>query len=92
MNIEQELNQIQERNKKVEADKAWETSSLKRGIIVGFTYFIAVVFMASVKIEKPFINALIPTGGYFLSTLTLRPLKQWWIAKYNNGIYSYKKH
>lgn len=92
MDFENELNEIKERNKKVEADKAWEISGLRRGIIVGFTYFIAVVFMASVNIEKPFTNALIPTGGYFLSTLTLKPLKRWWTEKYNNGIYSHKKH
>lgn len=35
---------------------------------------------------------LINHGGYFLSTLTLRPLKKWWIAKYNNGIYPHKKY
>ena len=81
MNIPEDIDKIKERNKKVEADKAWEVSGFRRGIIVVFTYFIAVVFMTSVKIEKPFINALIPTGGYFLSTLTLRPLKKWWISK-----------
>jgi hypothetical protein len=77
----EEIDKIKERNKKVEADKAWEVSNFRRGIIVAFTYIIAVVFMYSVKIQRPFINGLIPTGGYFLSTLTLKPLKKWWISK-----------
>lgn len=92
MNISEDIDQIKERNKKVEADKAWEISNFRRVVILFFTYIIAVVFMTSVKIEKPFTNALIPTGGYFLSTLTLKPFKKWWAAKYNNGIYSHKKH
>ncbi|MFH1564612.1 MAG: hypothetical protein ABIC82_02055 [bacterium] len=92
MGIAEDVEKIKERNKKVEADKAWEVSGFRRGIIVAFTYFVAVVFMTSVKIENPFTNGLIPTGGYFLSTLTLKPLKKWWTAKYNNGIYSHKKY
>jgi uncharacterized membrane protein YkvI len=81
MNIEQEISQIKERNKKVEADKAWEISNFRRIIIAFFTYIIIVIFMYSAGLEQPLINALIPTMGYFLSTLTLKPLKKWWISR-----------
>lgn len=39
MNIQKEINQIKERNKKVEADKAWETS-LSRKILIAILIYI----------------------------------------------------
>lgn len=80
--MEPELKQIQERNKRVELDKAWETSAIRRSLIAGITYIVAALFMYRLEIVGPFINALVPTGGYLLSTLTLPMVKQWWIPKY----------
>lgn len=75
---------IQERNRKVELDKAWETSLTRRSVVSFFTYLIAVLFMSRIGIAEPFLNALVPTGGYILSTLTLPVLKKKWIKKYGN--------
>ena len=80
--MEPELKQIQERNKRVELDKAWETSATRRSLIAGITYIVAALFMYRLEIVDPFINALVPTGGYLLSTLTLPMVKRWWIPKY----------
>jgi hypothetical protein len=77
-----EIEQIQERNKRVELDKAWETSMTRRGIIAGITYTVAVLFMYRIGISDPAVNALVPTGGYVISTLSLSFIKQWWISKY----------
>ncbi|MEY2665162.1 MAG: hypothetical protein RLZZ480_267 [Candidatus Parcubacteria bacterium] len=77
--METELRQIQERNKRVELDKAWETSKTRRGLIASITYVVAALFMYRIGITEPFINALVPTGGYLLSTLSLPIIKQWWI-------------
>ena len=30
---------------------------------------------------KPWLTALVPTIGWILSTLTLTPLKRWWMGK-----------
>ncbi|MBM3230797.1 hypothetical protein FJZ28_00540 [Candidatus Peregrinibacteria bacterium] len=72
---------LQERNRRVEADKAWETSWTRRLFIATLTYASAVLFMHLNGFEKELLQALIPSGGYLLSTLTLPPLKQWWIGK-----------
>ncbi len=71
--------EILDRNHRVEADKAWETSKTRRGLIASATYIIAVFFMWRIGVPEPFLNALVPTGGYVLSTLSLTWVKKWWI-------------
>ena len=78
-NTKNELQNIEERNKRVEMDKAWETSFVRRGFIAGVTYIIAVWFMWMIGVENAYLGALVPTGGYLLSTLSLSFLKKRWI-------------
>ena len=79
----EDLEQIKERNKKVELDKAWETSLTRRSLIAILTYFIAVLFMYRIDIAEPFLNAFVPAGGYLLSTLSLPIIKHWWADSKN---------
>ena len=78
----EEIEKIQERNKRVELDKAWETSWTRRSIIAVITYSVAVIFMYRIGVSEAYLNALVPTGGYLLSTLSLGIVKRWWIKKY----------
>jgi hypothetical protein len=78
-NLEQEIRTIQARNKKVEADKAWETSTSRKVSIAVLTYFLVVIFFYIADLPKPFINAIVPTLGFFLSTLSLGILKKLWL-------------
>lgn len=73
-----DIRKLKERNIKVEADKAWETSMTRRIIIAITTYIIAVFYMKWVGLSSPFLGALIPTGGYLLSTLSLSFVKNFW--------------
>ncbi len=73
------LEQIEERNRRVEADKAWETSKTRRAVIALITYTIAALFMYRIGIDNHLVNALVPTGGYLLSTLSLPFVKGWWL-------------
>ena len=79
-----EVEQINERNRRVELDKAWETSWTRRGIIAGITYGVATVFMVRIGVADPYLNAFVPTGGYLLSTLSLPFVKAFWLKKYGN--------
>ncbi|MBT4120915.1 MAG: hypothetical protein HOA57_01920 [Candidatus Magasanikbacteria bacterium] len=81
MSIEQRIGNIEERNRRVESDKAWETSLLRRLSILVLTYLVVVVFMYFSKIEKPFLNAIVPSMAFVLSTLTLPFIKKWWLKK-----------
>lgn len=82
MDTEQRLKTIEERNQRVEADKAWEGSVVRIGSIMLVTYVIASGLMVAMGNDNPFRNALIPVVGYFLSTQSLPFLKRSWIARY----------
>lgn len=83
-----ELDSIRERNARVEADKAWETSWTRRLIIAGGTYIIVCVYLMVLGVQGAVLHALVPPGAYILSTLTLPVFKRLWIEK----CYSAPKH
>lgn len=83
--LHNDVQAIKQRNLRVEADKAWETS-LTRIASIGFiTYIIAVIVMETIGVENYFLNALIPTVGFLLSTQSLPAIKKRWIKKYLDG-------
>jgi len=82
--MEDKLIEIQERNSRVELDKAWETSLTRRFIIAGATYAVAVAWLFIIENDKPFLNALVPFGGYLFSTWSLPFVRCWWIKKYDS--------
>jgi hypothetical protein len=77
--INQEIEKIKIRNLKVEADKAWETSLFRKILVAILTYFVIVLFFYFVNLPKPFVNAIVPTLGFLLSTLSIPFFKQFWI-------------
>jgi preprotein translocase subunit SecF len=79
--LEKRVAAIENRNKKVELDKAWETSLLRRSLIATLTYIVVVLFMLSANIEKPFVTALVPTIGFLLSTMTVAFIKDRWLKR-----------
>lgn len=80
--LEKNIFDINERNKRVEADKAWETSWFRVACISILTYIFAVIFLYFIHANNIFLNALIPTVGFFLSTQSLPFIKKWWINKF----------
>lgn len=82
-NIEQRLLKIEERNKKVEADKAWEGSFTRRGLLMLFTYLALGFYMWAINVDRPWLNAVIPTLGFMLSTLTMPFFKKLWLRNKN---------
>jgi len=82
MDVEAEIKKIKERNARVEADKAWETSFSRRMIIAIGTYLVCALFLLSINAPNPFLAALVPSLGFLLSTLTLPFLKDLWLAKH----------
>ena len=79
--IEKRIAAIEERNKKVELDKAWETSWTRKIVISILTYIVIVVFFYFAGLPKPFINAIVPAIAFVLSTLTVPLFKKWWLNK-----------
>ena len=82
--LEKRLEAIEQRNKKVELDKAWETSLSRKIIIAVLTYITIVLFFFVAQLPKPFINSVVPTAGFVLSTLSLPFFKKLWIRYSTN--------
>lgn len=79
--IEQRLQKIEERNSKVEGDKAWETSWTRRILLAIFTYLAVSLYLNAIHVERPWINAIVPTAGFLISTLTMPWFKNMWLKK-----------
>ncbi|MDO8592867.1 MAG: hypothetical protein Q7R92_03830 [bacterium] len=80
--LENEINNIKDRNIKVEADKAWETSLFRKIAIAFLTYLVITIFFFFAGFNRPFLSAIVPTVGFILSTLSLSYLKTIWIKYY----------
>lgn len=76
--LEKEILLIKARNKRVEADKAWETSWTRKILLMTFTYLGIGFYLRAINIDKPWLNAIVPSVGFLLSTLTLPVFKKIW--------------
>lgn len=77
--IEEDIKKIKERNKKVELDKAWETSWIRRICIAVLTYFVVVLYSYIInKFSNIWLSSLIPVMGFILSTLSLKFVRKIW--------------
>lgn len=77
--IEERLNKIEERNKRVELDKAWETSFVRILFISIITYTAAFFALYSIGANKPYLSSIIPVLGFILSTQSIPIIKKYWI-------------
>ena len=74
-----EIKNIKERNKRVETDKVWETSWMRKTLLALFTYLAIGLYLNAIKISEPWLNAIVPTIAFLLSTLTLPYFKKIWL-------------
>lgn len=79
--VEKRVMAIEKRNAIVELDKAWETSRTRKGLLILFTYLSVGLYLQVLSIPNPWLNAIVPSLGFLLSTLTLPYFKRWWISR-----------
>ncbi|MFA6521871.1 MAG: hypothetical protein WCT53_05835 [Candidatus Gracilibacteria bacterium] len=79
--LKQEIDEIKARNRRVETDKAWETSWTRKILILALTYIVIVIFFFVVKLPNPLVNAVVPSVAFLLSTMTVPVFKKWWLSK-----------
>ena len=80
--IEKEIEKIKERNKRVEKDKAWETSTLRKVSIAVLTYIVVITYSYLIKnVSNIFLSSLVPVIGFLLSTLSLKAIRNIWEKK-----------
>ena len=77
--LAQEIDNIKSRNTRVETDKVWESSLTRRVLLVIFTYLSISLYLKFILGIEPWLNAVIPSLGFLLSTLTLSFFKSLWL-------------
>ena len=77
--LEERINNIENRNKRVETDKSWETSNPRRFLLMLFTYLAIGLYLNAINILHPWLNAIVPAVGFMLSTLTIPFFKKIWV-------------
>lgn len=83
--LEKRLDAIERRNSRVEANKAWEGSLSRKLLIIVLTYLVIACYLYFIVGIDPWINAIVPAIGFFLSTLAFPFVQNFWIK------YVYKK-
>jgi hypothetical protein len=82
MDLEKEIRKIQERNKRVELDKEWETSWTRRICIMILTYIVVIIYSYVIKkFDNILLSSLVPVIGFALSTLSLKYIRKIWERK-----------
>ena len=77
--LENEIQMIKERNKRVELDKAWETSWTRKICICILTYIVVVIYSNLInKISNIWLSSLVPVIGFTLSTVSLKIIRNTW--------------
>ena len=79
--IEKEIQTIEMHTARVEAERDWETCPLRVVTMCVTIYVSTAMIFAIIGVKIYFLNALIPTTAFFVSTLGLPPIKKWWIDK-----------
>jgi hypothetical protein len=77
--MEERIKLIEERNRRVELDKAWEGSFARIATISVITYFVALYILYSINASSPFLGAFVPVLGFILSVQSLPLIKKWWM-------------
>lgn len=81
-NLEREVAALKERNRRVEGDKAWETSYFRVVTIAVIVYIVVAFFLYVIGVQNYLLAALVPPVGYFLSTQSLPAIKRWWVKTF----------
>ena len=81
-NLEDEIIKIQERNKRVELDKKWETSWTRKICIMILTYIVVIIYSNLIRNNNNiYLSSLVPVIGFTLSTLSLKLVRRIWERK-----------
>lgn len=76
--LETEIQNLKERNARVELDKAWERSLTRRVFVALITYCVATLWLYIINEHDILLKAVVPTAGYVLSTISIPQLRRVW--------------
>lgn len=74
-----DIESIAQRNARVEADKAWETSWTRKLLIASLTYVFLLIYLPMLGHQQAWLHATVPVCGYLFSTVSIPFVKKWWL-------------
>lgn len=75
--LEQEIETIKERNKRVELDKKWETSTTRKVCICILTYIVVVIYSYIVRnYDNIFLSSLVPVIRIYFIYIIIKIYKE----------------
>lgn len=75
--LEQEINIIKQRNKRVELDKKWETSATRKICICILTYIVVVIYSYIVRnYDNIFLSSLVPVIRIYIIYFIIKIYKE----------------
>jgi hypothetical protein len=77
-----DIAELRARNARVDQEKGWEKSWSRRLVITAVTWFGAWLWLRNLGAENAALQALVPSGGYAISNLSLPVLRRWWLERY----------
>ena len=75
-NLEDRVGKIEERNRGVEQEKAWETSLSRRLLLAVFSYLVVAIFFIIIEIPNPWLNAIVPALAFLIQQLSMPYFKK----------------
>lgn len=76
-NLEKEIENIKERNKKVELDKSWETSWTRKICIMILTYIVVIIYSYFIrKYDNILLSSLVPVIRFYIIYIILKIYKK----------------
>ena len=83
--LEEEINAIKARNKRVETEKEWETSWTRRITITVTTYLAVSIFFYFAGDPEPLDQAIVPSLAFILSIFSAPIMKKMWLKYIHKG-------
>ncbi len=81
--LDEEVEAIKARNRRVEADKAWEISVFRLVVLSAVTFIFSLAVLYFIKTENYLLSAFSSTAGLIISSQSLPFIKRWWVRKQN---------
>ena len=77
-NLDERVQKIEDRNRVVEQDKAWETSASRRILLALFSYIAVAIFFVIIEVPNPWLNAIVPALAFLIQQLSMSYFKKLW--------------
>jgi len=83
--LAEDIEAIKARNKRVETEKAWETSWTRRVTITVMTYLVISIFFYFAGNTEPLEEAIVPSLAFVISIFSGPLMKKMWLKYVHKG-------